>query len=45
MKDTLAKEEMETKALEIDNVKKHLEGLEIVKIVTIPGKLVSIVAK
>ena len=39
------KEEMETKALEIDNVKKHLEGLEIVKIVTIPGKLVSIVAK
>ena len=40
-----SKEEMETKALEIDNVKKHLEGLEIVKIVTIPGKLVSIVAK
>ena len=39
------KEEMETKALEIDNVKKHLEGLTIVKIVTIPGKLVSIVAK
>lgn len=40
-----SKEEMESKALEIDNVKKHLEGLEIVKIVTIPGKLVSIVAK
>ncbi len=40
-----SKEEMEEKALEIDNVKKHLEGLEIVKIVTIPGKLVSIVAK
>ena len=39
------KEEMETKALEIDNVKKYLEGLKIVKIVTIPGKLVSIVAK
>ena len=39
------KEEMETKALEIENVKKHLEGLTIVKIVTIPGKLVSIVAK
>ena len=39
------KEEMEAKALEIDNVKKYLEGLTIVKIVTIPGKLVSIVAK
>ena len=39
------KEKMEQKALEIDNVKKYLEGLEIVKIVTIPGKLVSIVAK
>ncbi len=39
------KEGMEAKALEIDNVKKYLEGLTIVKIVTIPGKLVSIVAK
>ena len=39
------KEEMEAKALEIDNVKKYLEGLTIVKIVTISGKLVSIVAK
>ena len=39
------KEEMEAKALEIDNVKKYLEGLTIVKIVTIPGKLVSIVSK
>ena len=39
------KEEMEQKALEIENVKKHLEGLEIIKVVTIPGKLVSIVAK
>lgn len=39
------KEDMEAKALEIDNVKKYLEGLTIVKIVTIPGKLVSIVAK
>ena len=39
------KEEMEAKGLEIDNVKKYLEGLTIVKIVTISGKLVSIVAK
>ena len=38
-------EEMKEKALQIENVKKHLEGLQIVKIVTIPKKLVSIVAK
>ena len=38
-------EEMEQKALEIENVQKFLEGLTIVKVVTIPGKLVSIVAK
>ena len=36
---------MKEKALQIENVKKHLEGLQIVKIVTIPKKLVSIVAK
>ncbi len=38
-------EEMKEKALQIENVRKHLEGLQIVKIVTIPKKLVSIVAK
>ena len=38
-------EEMKEKALQIENVKKHLEGLQIVKVVTIPKKLVSIVAK
>lgn len=39
------KEEMEQLALSIDNVKKHIEGMEIVKIVTIPKKLVNIVVK
>ncbi len=38
-------EEMKELALKIDNVKKHLEGLQIIKVVTIPKKLVSIVAK
>ena len=38
-------EEMKEKALQIENVKKHLEGLQIIKVVTIPKKLVSIVAK
>ncbi|MBE6138715.1 MAG: leucine--tRNA ligase [Firmicutes bacterium] len=41
----VSKEEMEKEALEIENVQKYLEGLEIVKVVTIPRKLVSIVAK
>lgn len=40
-----SKEEMEALALQIENVQKYLSGLEIVKIVTIPRKLVSIVAK
>lgn len=39
------KEEMENLAKEIDNVKKNMEGKEIVKIITIPGKLVNIVVK
>ena len=38
-------EEMKEKALQIENVKKYLEGLQIIKVVTIPKKLVSIVAK
>ena len=38
-------EEMKEKALSIENVKVYIEGKEIVKIVTIPKKLVSIVVK
>ncbi len=40
-----AKEEMEQLAKEIDNVKKNIEGKEIVKIITVPKKLVNIVVK
>ena len=39
------KEEMESLAKEIDNVKTHIEGKEIVKIITVPKKLVNIVIK
>ncbi len=38
-------EDMKSKALEIDNVKTNIEGKEIVKIITVPKKLVSIVVK
>ena len=39
------KEDMEKLALEIENVKVHTDGKEIVKIITIPKKLVNIVIK
>ncbi len=39
------KEDMEALAFEIDNVKVHTEGKEVVKVVTIPKKLVNIVVK
>ena len=40
-----SKEEMEKLAIEIDNVKKFIEGKEIVKIITIQSKIVNIVIK
>lgn len=40
-----SKEEMEKLALEIDNVKKFIDGKEIVKIITIQSKIVNIVVK
>ena len=39
------KEDMERLAFEIENVKVHTEGKEVVKVVTIPKKLVNIVVK
>jgi len=33
------------KALEVDNVKKHIDGKEIVKFIVIKGKIVNIVVK
>ena len=40
-----SKEEMEALAKEIDNVKVHTEGHEIVKVVVVPKKLVNIVIR
>ena len=40
-----SKEEMETLAKNLDNVKKYIENKEIVKIITVPKKLVNIVIK
>ncbi|WP_415520095.1 MAG: leucine--tRNA ligase [Desulfovibrio aminophilus] len=40
-----SEEEVRSVALGLENVAKHLEGKEIAKIVLIPGKLVSIVAR
>ena len=40
-----SKEEMESLAKVIDNVQTFIDGKEIVKIITVPGKLVNIVVK
>ncbi len=41
----ISKEELEGKALSTDTIKKWTEGKEIVKIITIPGRIVNIVIK
>ena len=38
-------ESIKNKALECDNVKRHLEGLEIIKVMVIKNKIVTVVAK
>ena len=40
----LAKEEMEKAALDLDKVKRHIEGKTVRKVVVVPNKLVNIVA-
>ena len=40
-----SKEEMEVLAKELDNVKKYIEGKEIIKVITVPKKLVNIVIR
>jgi len=40
-----SKEEMETLSKDLENVKKYIEGKEIIKIITVPKKLVNIVIK
>ncbi|MGL6064493.1 MAG: leucine--tRNA ligase [Fusobacteriaceae bacterium] len=41
----IAKEELEKIAVAHENVVKHIEGLEIKKIIVVPGKIVNIVVK
>ena len=38
-------ESMKEKALDCENVVKHIEGKEIVKVIVIKGKIVNIVVK
>ncbi len=45
MPKTASKDEVQEAALNLENVQKYIEGKEIKKIIIIPGKLVSIVAK
>lgn len=40
-----SKEDMEKLALNIENVKNHIEGKEIIKVIVVPRKLVNIVVK
>lgn len=41
---SISKEELEKRALEHENVKQHLEGLTVRKVIVVPQKLVNIVA-
>jgi len=41
----ISKEELEKLAFEQDNVKRHIEGTNIIKVIVIPGKIVNIVVK
>lgn len=41
---TITKEELEELALANDNIKQHIEGLTVRKVIVVPGKLVNIVA-
>ena len=42
---SFAKEDLEKAALNVDNVKRQLEGQEVIKIIVVPNKIVNIVAK
>ena len=41
----ITKEELEKLALAQENVQKHLEGVNVVKVIIVPGKIVNIVVK
>ena len=40
-----AEDSIKAKALEEENVKRHMEGKEVVKVIVIKGKIVNIVVK
>jgi len=40
-----SQEETKNKALNEENVKKHIEGKEVIKVIVVPGKIVNIVVK
>lgn len=40
-----AKEEVEKMALALENVQKHMEGKQLVKLIVVPDKIVNIVVK
>ncbi|MGL4988079.1 MAG: leucine--tRNA ligase [Cetobacterium sp.] len=42
---TISKDEVQEKALDIENVKKFIEGKTVVKVIVVPGKIVNIVIK
>ena len=42
---TVSENEIKEKALELENVRKYIAGKEVKKIIVVPKKLVSIVAK
>ncbi len=45
IEEEITKEELEKKALAIDNVQRHLENKEVVKIIVVENKLVNVVVK
>lgn len=40
-----SKEEIETLALSVPNVMKHMEGKALIKVIVVPNKIVNIVVK
>lgn len=42
---SISKEEMESKAFTIDNVKEFTKDREVIKVITVPKKLINIVVK
>ena len=41
----ISRDELERLAMEDQNVKRHLEGKTVAKVIVVPGKLINIVAR